>query len=66
MKRLKLRHSKYLESVSDIKLEKLVLLVRENIRGNYLQDVLMNMTKELQIDPDQDLKKLGDKSKLWI
>jgi len=61
VKRLKLRHSKYLESVSDIKLEKLVLLARENIRGNTLQDGLMNVTKELQIDPDQDLNKLGDR-----
>ena len=61
VKRLKLRHSKYLESVSDIKLEKLILLARENKRGNTLQDGLENVKKELQIDPDQDLNKLGDK-----
>ena len=60
VKRLKLRHNKYLESVSDIKLEKLVLLARENKRGHNLQDGLEIVKKELQINPDQDLNKLGD------
>ena len=61
VKRLKLRHSKYLESVSDIKLEKLVLLARENIRGNTLQNGLNVVNKALQINPNEDLNKLSDK-----
>ena len=61
VKRLKLRHSKYLESVSDIKLEKLVLLARENIRGNTLHNGLNVVNKALQINPDEDLNKLSDK-----
>ena len=36
-------------------------MARENKRGNSLQEGLENVTKELQIDPDQDLNKLGDK-----
>ena len=59
--RLKLRHNKYLENVSDIKLEKFVLLAREHIRGNTLNDGLENVTKALTIDPDEDLNKLNKK-----
>jgi len=60
VKRLKLRHSKYLESVSDIRLEKLVLLVRENLRGNDLNVGLENAAKALSVDPEEDLNKLND------
>jgi len=60
VKRLKLRHSKYLEDISDIKLEKLVLLAREHLRGNTLHAGLENVTKALRVDPDQDLNKLND------
>jgi len=60
VKRLKLRHNKYLESVSDIKLEKLVMLVRENLRGNDLTVGLENAAKALTVDPEQDLNKLND------
>jgi len=61
VKRLKLRHNKYLENVSDIKLEKFVLLAREHIRGNNLNDGLENVTKALTIDPDENLNKLNKK-----
>jgi len=59
-KRLKLRHSKYLESVADIKLEKLILLVREHLCGNSLNVGLENVNKVLTIDPDKDLNKMSD------
>ena len=59
-KRLKLRHSKYLESVSDIKLEKLILLVREYLCGNTLNVGLENVNKALTIDPEKDLNKMTD------
>ena len=61
VKRLKLRHNKYLETVSDIKLEKFVLLAREHIRGNNLNDGMENVTKALTINPDEDLNKLSKK-----
>ena len=60
-KRLKHRHSKYLETISDIKLEKLILLAREHIRGHSLQEGLKNVSKVLTVDPDEDLNKLSDK-----
>jgi len=58
--RLKLRHNKYLESVSDIRLEKLVMLGKENLKGNGLDIALENVASYLKVDPDENLNKLTD------
>jgi len=58
---LKRRHSKYLDSVSDIMIEKLVILAKENLCGATLKEGLSSVEAYLKIDPNEDLNKLTDK-----
>jgi len=58
--RIKLRHSKHLESVSDIRLEKLVLLAREHLKGVGLENGLKNVESILKVDPEENMNKLTD------
>lgn len=58
--RLKLRHLKHLESISDIRIEKLVLLARENLKGNGLKTGLKNVESLLKVDPEENMNKLTD------
>ena len=57
---LKRRHNKYLDSVSDIVIEKLVRLARENLGGATLKEGLSSVEAYLKIDPEEDLNKLTD------
>jgi len=57
---LKRRHSKYLDSVSDIVIEKLIMLAREHLGGATLKEGLSNVEAFLKIDPEEDLNKLTD------
>lgn len=57
---IKRRHSKYLDSVSDVMIEKCVMLAKENIRGATLKEGLSRVEAYLKIDPEQDLNKLTD------
>ena len=57
---IKRRHSKYLDSVSDIMIEKCVMLAKENLRGATLTEGLRSVEAYLKIDPEQDLNKLTD------
>ena len=58
--RIKRRHSTYLDSVSDIMIEKLVMLAKENLRGATLKEGVSSVEAYLKIDPEQDLNKLTD------
>ena len=57
---IKRRHSKYLDSVSDIMIEKLVMLAKENLRGATLKEGISSVEAFLKIDPEEDLNKLTD------
>merc|ERR1712218_40433 len=57
---IKRRHSKYLDSVSDIMIEKLVMLAKENLRGATLKEGLSSVEVYMKIDPEEDLNKLTD------
>ena len=57
---IKRRHSKYLDSVSDIMIEKCVMLAKENLGGATLKEGLRSVEAYLKIDPEQDLNKLTD------
>eukprot|EP00092_Neocalanus_flemingeri_P039387 GFUD01042884.1.p1 GENE.GFUD01042884.1~~GFUD01042884.1.p1 ORF type:complete len:181 (+),score=61.28 GFUD01042884.1:507-1049(+) len=58
--RLKKRHTKYLESVSDIRLEKLVMIVKEHLKGVGLETGLKNVESILKVDPEENMNKLTD------
>jgi len=58
--RLRLRHKKHLESIGEVKLEKLVMLAREHLRGHSLSRGLEEVSRLLKIDPEEDLNKLSD------
>lgn len=58
--RMKLRHSKHLESVSDIRLEKLVMLAKEHLKGVGLEMGLKNVESFLKVDPEENMNKLTD------
>jgi len=58
--RMKLRHNKYLESVSSIRLEKLVMLARENLKGVGIEMGLRNVDSMLKIDPEENMNQLND------
>lgn len=57
---LKRRHNKYLDSVSDVMIEKIVMLAKENLRGASLREGLNIVETYLKIDPEEDLNKLTD------
>lgn len=61
VQRIKLRHSKYLETVPDIKIEKMLLLAKEHLKGHPLSLALDTVDQMLSIDPGEDLNKLSDK-----
>ncbi|XP_054645618.1 centrosomal protein of 19 kDa [Dunckerocampus dactyliophorus] len=50
------RHKDYLESVSQIQLERLYVILRDHLQGFTLEHSLAS----LQVDPDEDMNKLGD------
>lgn len=58
--RLRLRHNKHLVSVSEVRLERLVLLAREHLRGHSLTEALSQVDTALKVDPEEDLNKLSD------
>merc|ERR1719495_2300043 len=57
---MKFRHNKYLESVSSIRLEKLVMLARENLKGVGIEMGLRNVDSMLKIDPEENMNQLTD------
>ncbi|CAM1332321.1 CEP19 (predicted) [Pycnogonum litorale] len=57
---LKERHSSYLESIPDIRLQKLVRIIQECQSGRTVNDSLNIVEKEFSIDPNEDLNKLDD------
>lgn len=50
------RHKEYLEGVSQSQLEKLHIILRDHMQGLSLEQSLASF----QLDPDEDLNKLGD------
>jgi len=58
--RLRLRHNKHLVSVSEVRLERLVLLAREHLRGHSLTQALGHVDQAFKVDPQEDLNKLSD------
>jgi len=59
--RIKSRHKKPLENVNSIRLEKLIRLAQESIKGATKSETLQIISKEFEINPDEDLNKLTDK-----
>lgn len=59
---LKERHGVYLEQIPVLKIQKLLRMIQENMKGNSLDESLSIINKEFSIDPDEDLNKLDDES----
>jgi len=58
--KIKQRHKKYLETISDIRLEKLVMLTREHLKGVGLEMGLKNVESFLKVDPEENMNILTD------
>ncbi|XP_076312533.1 centrosomal protein of 19 kDa-like [Tachypleus tridentatus] len=57
---IKDRHKDFLESVPVVRIEKLLRIIQENMKGNSL-DVSLNVVEtEFSVDPEEDLNKLDD------
>lgn len=59
--RLKTRHKKQLENINIIRLEKLIRLAQENLKGNSKAQALKLVKDEFSVNPGEDLNKLSDK-----
>ncbi|XP_035230442.1 centrosomal protein of 19 kDa-like [Stegodyphus dumicola] len=59
-KELKEHHEKYLKSVPNFKIEKMLRLIQNNMRGLDLEESLQELEKEFSIDPDENLNMADD------
>ncbi|PSN38932.1 Centrosomal protein of 19 kDa [Blattella germanica] len=57
---LKTRHSKVLNSVSNMQVEKMLRVLQEHMKNKGLNEAVEVVTKEFTVLPDEDLNKLGD------
>ena len=57
---LKDRHAKYLTNVPDFKIEKMLRLIQNDMRGLELEESLQELEKEFSIDPNENLNELTD------
>ena len=53
------RHKRYLEEISAAQLEKLVLMLHDQLNGMSRDEVIAKARSLDQIDPDEDLNKVG-------
>ncbi|XP_054712551.1 centrosomal protein of 19 kDa-like isoform X2 [Uloborus diversus] len=57
---LKERHLKYLGKVPDFKVEKMLRLIQNDMRGLDLDESLQELEKEFSVDPEEDLNEADD------
>lgn len=57
---LKTRHDHYLSTVPLYRLEKLIRIIQETMKGKVLEESLGIVNKEFGVDPDEDLNKLDE------
>ncbi|XP_066941723.1 centrosomal protein of 19 kDa-like isoform X2 [Macrobrachium rosenbergii] len=57
---LKKRHNKHLEKVSEIKVEKMLRILQEVQKGQTIDEAVAVVTKEYDVDPDEDLNKVSE------
>lgn len=57
---LKEHHSKYLADVPDLKIEKMLRLIQNDMKGLDLDESLLELEKEFSVDPDENLNDLSD------
>lgn len=57
---MKEHHAKYLSGVPDFKIEKMLRLIQNDMRGLDLEESLQELEKEFSIDPDENLNELTD------
>ncbi|KAG8173607.1 hypothetical protein JTE90_018900 [Oedothorax gibbosus] len=57
---LKERHGKYLKGVPDFKIEKMLRLIQNDMKGMDLDESLQDLEKEFAVDPDENLNDIDD------
>ncbi|XP_068216185.1 centrosomal protein of 19 kDa-like [Palaemon carinicauda] len=57
---LKKRHNRHLEKVSELKVEKMLRILQEVQKGQTIDEAVVAVTKEYEVDPDQDLNKVSE------
>ncbi|KAF8795746.1 centrosomal protein of 19 kDa-like isoform X2 [Argiope bruennichi] len=57
---LKEHHSQYLEDVPNFKIEKMLRLIQNNMKGLDLDENLQEINKEFSVDPDENLNDIDD------
>jgi len=58
--RLRLRHSRHLESLPEVRVERLIMVAREHLRGASLSDALVKVDELMAVDPSENLNALSD------
>lgn len=57
---LKDHHSKYLMDVPDLKIEKMLRLIQNDMKGLDLEESLQELEKEFSVNPEENLNELTD------
>jgi len=58
--RLRLRHSRHLESLPEVRVERLIMVAREHLEGASLSDALAKVDELMAVDPNENLNALTD------
>lgn len=58
--RLRLRHSRHLESLPEVRVERLIMVAREHLGGASLSDALAKVDELMAVDPSENLNALSD------
>jgi len=58
--RLRLRHSRHLESLPEVRVERLIMVAREHLEGVSLSDALAKVDELMAVDPNENLNALSD------
>jgi len=58
--RLRLRHSRHLESLPEVRVERLIMVAREHLRGASLSEALAKVDELMAVDPSENLNALSD------
>ncbi|CAL4227943.1 unnamed protein product, partial [Meganyctiphanes norvegica] len=60
VKDLQERHTQYLEKVPLLRLEKMLRILQETSKGRNVEEAINNISKDYNIDPNEDLNKVSD------
>jgi len=58
--RLRLRHSRHLASLPEVRVERLIMVAREHLGGASLSDALTKVDELMAVDPSENLNALSD------